>query len=250
MPADDAGRDPRRVRRPCAGRRRRTRRRRRASRARRPLTAASSRKRRSFAWSASGVVVAGSPRAPATCGSSAGDEVDRRVLERELALALALVLLAERLRDLLVVALERLEGLVGDALGQERGRGAEQRVAALDVGVEEGERPAGLERLQPELDLAELDRHRVDVDAVEAAGDDVAQRVPGRLGRGLLVAGAHGGEALRDPVGGGDEEVAGAAGGIARPSGRGAPPRPSRPPRRAPGRAPSRAGTEIRLVGV
>ena len=102
----------------------------------------------------------------------------------------------------------------GMPCGDELRRRAEQGVAALDVGVEEGERLAGLEGLHPEADLAELDRHRVDVDAVEAAGDDVAERGSRRLGGGLVVAGADGGEALGDAVGGGDEEVARAAGGI------------------------------------
>ena len=57
--------------------------------------------------------------------------------------------------------------------------GAEEAVADTDVVVEEGERLAGLEGLHPEADLAQLDGHRVDVDAVEAAADDVAQGVRG-----------------------------------------------------------------------
>ena len=92
-------------------------------------------------------------------------------------------------------------------LGDELRRRAEQAVAALDVGVEEGERLARFEGLQPEADLAQLDRHRVDVDGVEAAADDVAQRVADLRRRGSLAR-ADLGEALRDPVGGGDEEVA------------------------------------------
>ena len=81
--------------------------------------------------------------------------------------------------------------------------------------VEEGQRLAGLQRLQPQRHLGQLDGHRVDVDAVDAAADDAAQRGAdhgvGRLG----FAGFLGGEALGDPPGGGDEEVPGAAGGVA-----------------------------------
>src|SRR5579884_4561198 len=84
---------------------------------------------------------------PLDLGREAGDEVDRLVLERKLALALLLVLPAERLRGLLVVAGERLERVVGDPLGYQLGGRAEERVAAADVGVEEGERPAGLEQI-------------------------------------------------------------------------------------------------------
>ena len=93
-----------------------------------------------------------------------------------------------------------------------RGR-AEEAVAALDVGVEEGQGLAGLERLEPEADLAQLDRHRVDVDGVEAVADDVAQGRADGLGGRLLVAGADLRQALGDAVGGGDQEVAGAAAG-------------------------------------
>jgi len=66
------------------------------------------------------------------------------------------------------------------------------------VVVEEAQRPAGVERLQPQADLAQLDGHLVQVNAIEAAADDIAQGV------------AAGGQ----PVGRGDEEVAGAGGGI------------------------------------
>ena len=54
---------------------------------------------------------------------------------------------------------------------------AEQRIAAADVGVEESERLARLDRFDPERHLCQLDRHRVAVDAVEALTRDVAQRV-------------------------------------------------------------------------
>ena len=103
----------------------------------------------------------------------------------------------------------------GQAFGQQRGGDAEQGVADADVLVEVGQRLAGFQRFQPERDLGQFGGHGVDVDAVDAAADDSAQRCPdhgvGRLG----LAGFLGGDALGDPAGGGDEEVAGAAGGVA-----------------------------------
>jgi len=146
-------------------------------------------------------------------------QVEDEVVEGEPMLAARLALesiaLAKSTREPLVVALDGRERLVGDTGGEELGGGAEERVSAADVAVEEGEGPAGVEGLQPQRHLAQLDRHRVHVHPVEAAGDDVAQGGAKRLGRGLLLAGPDGGEALGDAVGGGDEEVAGAAGGIA-----------------------------------
>ena len=50
-----------------------------------------------------------------------------------------------------------------------------RRVAVLDVGVEEAQRLARLQGLQPQRDLGQFDGHRVEVDAVDAAGDDLAQ---------------------------------------------------------------------------
>ena len=55
----------------------------------------------------------------------------------------------------------------------------EQAVAAAKVMVEEGERRAGGEGVQPERDLGQLDRHRVLVDAVhDALEDHAADEVP------------------------------------------------------------------------
>ena len=98
---------------------------------------------------------------------------------------------------------------------QQGGRRPEQAVADLDVVVEERERLARLQGLHPEADLAELDRHRVQVDAVDAPADDVPL---GMLDRGqarLVVAGAEPGQVLGHPLGRGDQEVAAAAGRVA-----------------------------------
>ena len=61
--------------------------------------------------------------------------------------------------------------------GQQRGSGAEQGVADLDVVVEEGQRLAGCHGLEPQADLGEVGGHRVEVDAVDAAGHDVVHGV-------------------------------------------------------------------------
>ena len=64
-----------------------------------------------------------------------GDHVD--VEQAALRAALGLVLLGQGGGDLLVVALDRLERLVGDTFGEQSRGGADQGVADLDVRVEE-----------------------------------------------------------------------------------------------------------------
>ncbi len=114
----------------------------------------------------------------------------------------------------LVVAGQRLVGLVRDAVLQHGVvEHADQAVAAADAGVQEGQRLAGLQRLDPERHLAQLDRERVAIDAIDAARDDLAQRMleldlGGRAGAAQL--GDAGGRAAR----GAEQEMAGAAGGI------------------------------------
>ena len=83
--------------------------------------------------------------------------------------------------------------------------------------VEEGKGLAGLEGLEPEGDLAELDGHGVDVHAVEAVADDVAQGglVEERGGLGLAIGhGAGAREVSGEAMGGPDEEMTGAAGHV------------------------------------
>ena len=71
-----------------------------------------------------------------------------------LAGALLLVALLPRGDGWLVVAGERGVGGVGDAGGEQRGGGAEQGVADLDVVVEERQRPAGVMASSQRLTLA------------------------------------------------------------------------------------------------
>ena len=132
-----------------------------------------------------------------------------------LALAFGGVLLFQGGADLAVVAFDGLEGLVGEAFGEQGGGDAEEGVADADVLVQVGQGLAGFQGFQPERDLGQFGGHGVDVDAVDAAAGHAAQRSPhDRLGR-LGVAGLLGGDPLGDPPGGGDEEVSGAAGGVA-----------------------------------
>ena len=81
--------------------------------------------------------------------------------------------------------------------------------------VEEGEWLAGFHGFEPKGKLAQLDRHWVDVHAVDAAANDIAQSVAQGGGRRFVFAGADGGEASGDAVGGSDQEVPGAAGFVA-----------------------------------
>ena len=79
--------------------------------------------------------------------------------------------------------------------------------------VEEGERLARLQRLQPQAHAAELGRHRVHVHAVQAAADDVAQRMLIEVRRRLALAGrvrAHPGEVPGKAMGRAHQKVAGA----------------------------------------
>ena len=75
-----------------------------------------------------------------------------------------------------VVAGQGLVGVAGDAASHElRIEDADQAVAVLNVGVEEGQRLARLDGFDPEGCLAEFDRKLILVDAVDAVLNDLAQ---------------------------------------------------------------------------
>ena len=102
-----------------------------------------------------------------------------REIQAALARLLGFVAPVEMLRGLFVVAGQRLVGGVGNAVAQHlQVEHTEQRIAAADAGVEEAERKAGVDRLDPERDLGQFHRHRVAVHPVQAA------RGPHRAGRG------------------------------------------------------------------
>ena len=113
---------------------------------------------------------------------------------------LCLVHLLEPAANLLVVAFDGRERLIGDSLGKQRGRGAEQAVADADVVIEEGERLAGFDGFKPQTDAAEFGGHGVDVHSIKAVADDIAQSVLVVERRGFALAlrlGAHQGQMLR-----------------------------------------------------
>lgn len=91
---------------------------------------------------------------------------------------------------------------------------ADQGIAADQVMVEEAERPAFLEAFEPEREAGQLQGHRVAVDAVDAVGDDLAQRVAVVLRAHGTLGSAQRGQPLGEPPRGGEQEVAAAAGGV------------------------------------
>src|SRR5439155_17666400 len=117
-----------------------------------------------------------------------------------LLVALILVDPLKLLADLFVVAFDRREGRVGNAFGEKRGRSPEQAVAGLDTVLQEREWLAWFQRLHPEGDLAELDGHRIHIDAVDAVANHVAEGLALGLGRRLLFTRSDGSQALGDTV--------------------------------------------------
>jgi hypothetical protein len=126
-----------------------------------------------------------------------------------------LVALSQQRGGVLVVARQSLEGFVGHAaFGFLTPGKADDGVAALDVVVEEVERFAGVVGFQPEGDLAEFHRQRVQVDAVDAFADHVADGGCGRRWARAVPRRCDDGEFGGDAAGGGEQDVAGAAGDV------------------------------------
>ena len=128
---------------------------------------------------------------------------------------LTLVLLLERGTRFLVVTFDDGVGIFGNTTLDEFGRRAEEAVAAADVVVEKRERFAGFEGFEPKGDFAQLNGHGVDVHAIKAVADDIAQGCAVNGGAGFILAAAHAGEMPRNAVAGTNDEVAGAGGHIA-----------------------------------
>src|SRR5262245_28988696 len=92
-----------------------------------------------------------------------------------LAFALLLVVLSVLAAYGPVIAFDRLEGVIGDAIFEQRRSGADQAVAALNAMVEERQGLARFQSFHPQADLAQFDGHGVDVRAVDAMADHIAQ---------------------------------------------------------------------------
>src|SRR3546814_5156072 len=104
-------------------------------------------------------------------GAAAAGEI-----QAALALALRRVAPGEISRCLLVVAGQRLVGRVGDTVAQRlQVEHAEQRVAAADVGIEEAQRPARLDRFDPQRHLGQFPRPGVAVDAVDRSEEHTSE---------------------------------------------------------------------------
>ena len=78
--------------------------------------------------------------------------------------------------DLPVISFEGHPRGVRHLFAHQRAARTDERVAAADVAFQEREGQARIDGLHPEAHLADLDRQRVHVDAVDASADDVAQR--------------------------------------------------------------------------
>ena len=90
--------------------------------------------------------------------------------------------------DCLPVVIGKLHvGLVRNARFDEGRRGSEKRVPARDALIEKRKGATGFDGLEPEAHLRQLDRHRVYVDAIDAATDDPPQCVANLLWRGTRL---------------------------------------------------------------
>src|SRR5467141_2384055 len=93
-----------------------------------------------------------------------------------LALALLLVVLSVFAAHSPVIALNGLEGIIGDAIFEQSRSGADQAIAALNAVVEERQRLAWLQGFHPQTDLAQFNGHGVGIHAIDAMADHIAQR--------------------------------------------------------------------------
>ncbi len=116
----------------------------------------------------------------------------------------------------LVIAGHRVERLVGDAIVQHlQVEHPDQRIAALDVRIEEGQRLALAEPLDPQRHLAQVHSQRVLVHAVDAVDDGLARPAAHRLRGRLVLSRRDLRQRPADPPRRGQQEVAGPARAIA-----------------------------------
>ena len=126
-----------------------------------------------------------------------------------------MVPLLEVLAHSLVVARKRLVCGGRDPIAEDlRIEDADQAVAQCDVGIEERERLARLDGLDPERGLAEFDREWIPVNAVDAVPDDFAERVSASSLVIPVVVGFDARDLGGEPPRRGQEEMARSAGRI------------------------------------
>jgi hypothetical protein len=137
-----------------------------------------------------------------------------RVKEGTVSLSLLSVLPSIFSAEIPLIALNWLKGAIWDTISQQRGGGTKQTVAALDVPLEKRKWFSRFNCFHPQIDLAELDGHGVEVYAVDTATNDVAQGLAPRFRWRLFLTNANGGQFPGDAMGCGNEEVPTATGGI------------------------------------
>ena len=76
------------------------------------------------------------------------------------------------------------------------------------MGIEKGERLAGFDGFHPQGGLAQLDGEGVAVNAIDAVPHHFAQRMLARCLAGSVGAGFDSDDLIREPAGGGEQEMA------------------------------------------
>ena len=101
-------------------------------------------------------------------------------LEREALLAcdLRLVQPLERIGEFPVVSFKDRPRGIRHLFAHQCAARADKGISAADMTLQEREGQARIDRLHPEAQLADLDRQRIPVDAVDALPDDVAECAP------------------------------------------------------------------------
>ena len=131
------------------------------------------------------------------------------------AFTLPFVLFLEFRRKGLVVAAQGREGGIRYPLVDNGGiEHAQERVAALQVVIEEAQGFVGRHGLQPQGHARQFQRQRVQIHAVDAVANDVAQSMAVVVATGRTL-GAQLRQMIGQPPGGGKQEVAAAAGRVA-----------------------------------
>src|SRR5262249_28312235 len=100
-----------------------------------------------------------------------------RPVETALACSGLLVSFLKGAGDFLVVAFDGVPRGIRHTVCHQLGGSTEQGVAVLNMRVEEGEREPWFDGFHPEAHLAELDRHGVEIDAVDRAAYDLTECV-------------------------------------------------------------------------
>src|SRR6266851_1124122 len=144
-----------------------------------------------------------------------GPDLAFGIKERTITFTLLAVALLKFRTYLFIIAFDSFKGAVWNTLSKQSRCGPEEAIAVLDMCIQERKRLAGFDGLHPEIDLAKFYRHGIDIYAIDAVTDHVAQGSAAVFRSWFLIAGAHGSQSLGDAVGSGDQEMSAAAGRVA-----------------------------------